>query len=435
MNIKFETLKRAVQRSLKLQILAAVVASLILSYACFYLLREGIRTYMLSDYREDVSMRKLEELKDDFQTTVTQKAIAVGDAEPIEQWVRAYNVIVFPMDGEQQKFPLSVPVIRTSPGEEAVLKLTANIRYRDGEYSTLFLYMPWRSLKFVSWVVAQLAGFAVFVLTLSALVKKKLDYILGIEEGVAILEAGDLGHAIPVKGTDELARLAGGVNAMSQATRGRILSEQKAMQAGREIIGDLSHDIRTPLTVGIGYLTLLLENEKLSEQGREYLTLALKKADQIRERTGELLDYATIYSGQQPVDKAVLEFKILAGQLAEELAAGPGPGGVVVCDDLPEGVKVFGDIGLLERLFDNILSNIRKYGDANRPLVFRARVEDGDARIEIENAVNRRAPADGKSLGLKISTCIAELHGGHFETSRDGGTWRTSLSIPLLDEE
>ena len=325
--------------------------------------------------------------------------------------------------------------------------LPALVRYRDGEAGVGFLYAPLGSLRFVSWVVSLLLAFDVFLLSLYFVLKKKLDYIVRIEGGISVLESGDLDHVIPVEGADELARLAASVNLLSRSIQARMDSEQKALQANRELIGDLSHDIRTPLTVGMGYLTLLLEKKDLGEQERrEYLTLALKKAEQIKERTRALLDFATLTSGQLPAHKTVIDVRTMVDQLKEELSAlgelrikdGPGDG---VSDPKPEeskippGTTILGDVGLLERLFDNLLSNLQKHGDTTCPVTFWACLAGGNLLIEVENTMvsrlQKKHPLESSSLGLKICACILKLHGGHIETTANGATYLTRIFLPV----
>jgi signal transduction histidine kinase len=235
-----------------------------------------------------------------------------------------------------------------------------------------------------------------------------------------------------VEGADELARLAAGLNIMSSSIKARIESEQEALAANRQIIGDLSHDIRTPLTVGMGYLALLLEKEELSEYERkEYLTLALKKTEQIEERTRMLLEFSTLSSGQLPVRKIAIEARTIIEQLKEELSA---LAELSTLDTIPAGTLIKGDSALLERLFDNLLSNLKKHGDTAHPVYFRANLANGYVRMEIENTLGKEQQTAGKSslLGLKICSRIIELHGGHFESSTTKDTFNVSFSIPIL---
>jgi signal transduction histidine kinase len=432
LTIERPRLKRLLFRTreeLKLQLLASVLVCLGISCGSFFFFRFAVESFRLSRYDGKAAEAKLAEMKRDFQSRVSEEGLYSSDAASIRRWARESGAAVVPGGEKPASDDLTVGFAPEGPA----LSLSTVIRYRDGEVGTRFLHLPLRSLRFVSWVVALLLAFDVFLLSLFFILKKKLDYVLKIERGLSALESGELDHEIPVEGADELARLAASVNLLARSIRDRIDSEQKALQANREIIGDLSHDIRTPLTVGMGYLTLLLERENLSEgERRDYLLLALKKAEQIKERTRALLEFATLASGQLTVRKTVLDIRVLTNQLREELSA---LAELRVQDGIPEGAIdgriVCGDAGLLERLFDNLLSNLQKHGDTSRPVHFRVRLEDGSVRIEIENAVSGRPRAESSSLGLKICACILDLHGGRFETAQEGDAYRTRIFLPV----
>ncbi|MDR1875165.1 MAG: HAMP domain-containing histidine kinase, partial [Synergistaceae bacterium] len=410
---RFSRLTSQVRENMKLQLLASILLCLGLSCGSFFAFHLAIRAYRLNRWAGEDVGAKLAELERDFQARVPEEGST--DAEAIGRWAREKGVTVFVVSDDGLR-PRSLSFLEgIAPEGPAFLHPTV-VRRRDGKVH--FLYVPLRSLRFVSWAVSLLLAFDVFLVSLVFVLKKKLDYIQRIERGISVLESGDLDHVIPVEGADEPARLAASINLLSRSIQDRISSEQKALSANREIIGDLSHDIRTPLTVGMGYLTLLLEKEDLSErERREYLALALKKAEQIKERTRALLDFATLTSGQLPVHRTVVDVRTMVDQLKEELSA---LAKLRVEDGLPEGATLCGDVGLLERLFDNLLSNLQKHGDTTRPVIFRARLRDGGVLLETENAIAGRPRAESSSLGLKICACILELHGGRLETERDG---------------
>jgi signal transduction histidine kinase len=437
-----------VRENLKLQLLASIFLCLGLACGAFFLLHAGIRTYRLSRFDGDRVDVKLAELIRDFQTQVSKEGLRSTDTTAIERWGREKGVTIFNVKFDSGNFTSLDAALAGFAPEGPAFLLPTVIRYRDGEVGVWFLYTPLRSLRFVSWVVSLLLAFDIFLVSLFFVLRKKLDYILRIERGIAVLESGTLGYTVPVEGTDELARLATSINLLSRSIQSRIDSEQKALQANREMIGDLSHDIRTPLTVGMGYLTLLLEKETLSEQERrEYLTLALKKAEQIKERTRALLDFATLTSGQLPIHKTVIDVRTMIDQLKEELSAiaklrvkdgyrdlssEPESGE----SEIPHSATIFGDVGLLARLFDNLLSNLQKHGDMARLVNFWACLQDENLLIETENIIawrtgTKRHSPESTSLGLKICACILELHGGRIETAANGETYRTRIFLPV----
>jgi signal transduction histidine kinase len=104
-------------------------------------------------------------------------------------------------------------------------------------------------------------------------------------------------------------------------------------------------------------------------------------------------------------------------------------------DEIPTGTIINGDALLLERFFDNLLSNLKKHSAIECPVLFRACMEDGYVRIAIENTICKERYSAGRSslLGLKICARIIELHGGCFETSTTINAFHVSFSIPVLN--
>jgi signal transduction histidine kinase len=108
---------------------------------------------------------------------------------------------------------------------------------------------------------------------------------------------------------------------------------------------------------------------------------------------------------------------------------------------IPHGATILGDVGLLERLFDNLLSNLQKHGDTTRPVTLRTCLRGESLLIEIENATPRptgtkttkKPLPESSSLGLKICACILELHGGRMETDANGETFTVRISLPVRE--
>jgi signal transduction histidine kinase len=425
-----------IQKSLKLQLLTSLLLCFALACVTFLIFYFSINLYYLNRFDRESAEAKMKELKRKFQTYVLEKNISSADLEAVRHWAQENRASVFISSARASEVGESHMTTDFGP-DGPIFSLSAAIRYRDGEAVVLFSNNHLSAMRFASWVASLLLAFDVFLLSLYFILKKKLGYILRIERGISILESGRLNHTIPEEGADELTRLAAALNLMSNSIQTRIESEQRALAANRQIIGDLSHDIRTPLTVEMGYLMLLLEKENMSKQERnEYLTLALKKAGQIEERTRMLLEFSTLTSGQLPTRKIVIDARMMADQLEEELSTLAELRAEV---EIPAGTEINGDTGLLERLFDNLLSNLKRHGDTTCPVSLHACLKDGHVLMKIENAVNKanKKPTveKGSLLGLKICALILELHEGSFETSATEDIFHVNFSIPIFQKE
>lgn len=436
MSNRVSGLKRQIQSNLKLQIISYAFTSLLLAMICFALL-SGIFLAacknMIEPARADFALTRGSE---GFQEYVTEYKISSEDYSMIYGWT---DGAVFSMPigagnghGLQERNRDKWQEEKGQRGDVRGTSFEAmiDIVYSDRNVTTRFLYPSDSFSVFVGILLAGLISFALFFFCFYHRLKHKLDYISEVETGISILESGDLSHLVPVKGEDELGRLALSVNTMSESLSQRIHSEQQALLSGREIIGDLSHDIRTPLTILSGYIPLLLESEPLTGKQREYLELMNKKTGQMRKRVDELLDYATIYSGQAKFERVTLPAKALIAQLMEELVPFPAE----VTDTVGKNTHIYADPAMLERVFDNLLSNLHKYADLNKPVRLCCREENEAMVLELENSILPTAPADGKEQGQKIMSYIMELHGGSFEAKPQGEVYITRISLPIRME-
>jgi len=419
---------------LKLQIICFALASFLLGGVCFVVLGH-IGKFFVFNYSETTNKKEIYEAAEKFQQYITDNGFNSKQWEKIADFnsERVYALSLHKGDGKEslndgQKRKIEKGKSKLHSDD---VQLLLPISYADGTFPTRFLYVPPRSTFFFTLLICGLVSFVIFFLAFYLLLKHKLAYIRGIESGISILESGDLRYKIEVKGKDELGRLALSVNSMSEALAERIEAEQRALMSGREIIGDLSHDIRTPLTILSGYVPMLLESRPLTTQQRDYLELIQKKTEQMSKRVDELLDYAVIYSGQRKLEKVTLQAKILIDQISAELA----PLGALITDETPAVAYIDTDLSLLERVVDNILANLHKYADLTQAVRMSCKVDDGDLLLEIENAMLATAPVGGKSLGLKITAYIMERHGGSLATMQKGDYFLTVLRFPVRIKE
>lgn len=435
MSIKNVGFKDQIKSSLKLQIICYALGSLLLGVVLFAFLG-NVGHHVLFGYLEPTWWNDEEIDKDiaEFQKYVSDNGISSDQWEDISDW-NGEKIYVFPTrqiedHGSQAHGRQNIIEIEKNRQHSDVAQVMFPITYTDGVFQTLFLYTQPSLWLFLTVFACGLVSFAMFVFIFYQLLRRKLDYIREIESGISILEGGDLGYKIDVKGKDELGRLAISVNGMSESLSERIDAEQRAVQSGREIIGDLSHDIRTPLTILSGYVPLLLEGEPLTMKQREYLELIGRKTEQMSHRVNELLDYAVIYSGQRKPEKMTMNVNTLIKQFSKELS----PLGAIIADETPPDAFIDADPALLERVFDNILSNLHKYADPKREIWLTCKITDDSLLIKVENTVLTTDRSEGKSLGLKITAHIMEGHGGSLTATQKNNRFEIFLRFPLRIE-
>lgn len=247
-----------------------------------------------------------------------------------------------------------------------------------------------------------------FVILFLILFGERISYIRAIINGVDSLRKGDLNSRVAISGNNELTRLAEAVNYLSDSEKQIKAREQKIAAEKEALIRSLSHDIRTPLTSVISYAELLCEKNFTVEERQEYLSLILKKSNQIKELTEILLD-----GGKRQVE-FFENAHLLMEQLAEEFAE-------VLEDDFPVSVDLSGlspfsgnfDVKELQRIFDNLTSNIQKYADKNSTVLLAFFSAENGLVITQKNAVRaKQTSTESYQVGLNSIRRIAQNYEG-----------------------
>ena len=257
--------------------------------------------------------------------------------------------------------------------------------------------------------------------------------VLSRETGV--LMAGDLDHAIKVKGRDELSALGEDIERLRLSVLARLEGEREAVGANARLITSLSHDIRTPLTKLTGYLDILSYEKYRSQAERdEFLRLASEKAAQLKALTDQLFASAQVAapaSGLERPPEAV-DGAALLGQLLTE------QGGDLRREGFDMEPPVFRRAFTLYlrtedavRVFDNLFSNLRKYADPAFPIRMGAEDRADSVVLRIENrALPAPDRADSHGLGVPTMRELMERSGGTLEASLEDGIYKSVLTFP-----
>jgi signal transduction histidine kinase len=360
-------------------------------------------------------------IQTEFQNYVSHKNLTSTQVNGWSNATRTYTVIRV---GDTHQEPEHV----VKGKEKQENQINMSILYGDGKFTTNFILILSKRSSYTGIVVAAIVSLIAFILLFSRQLSRKVRYMEEIETATNIMEGGNLDAQIPVIGTDELADIAESINALSKTLKERMLSEAQAQETNRKIIGDLSHDIRTPLTILSGYVPILLETE-IDDTQRKYLELIEKKTDQLNDRVSDLLEYATIMSGQQKIHLEKVDFRSLVQNFIDEIK----PFSKV--EFLVEGeffVNV--DRQMLSRLFDNLASNIKQHANLEKKVSVHLIESDGYVELSVTNEIHPNGGENGKSLGLIISKMIAESLNGAFVASSSDNVFKSRLSLPINSE-
>lgn len=196
--------------------------------------------------------------------------------------------------------------------------------------------------------------------------------------------------------------------------------ERQTLDANRELITNMSHDIRTPLTSIIGYNEIMLNTDASTQDMKKYASYSLDKANQLKDMSDKLFKYFLVYDSDDiAADLKSTSATLLIQQIIGEQSFLLQQQGFDVsfnCDIEDEQIDT--DAVLLKRVFDNIFSNISKYGDMAQPVKIDVLREKSFIKIMVIDYISKDAPnVKGTGIGLKSCESIMRSLGGKFETA------------------
>ncbi len=255
---------------------------------------------------------------------------------------------------------------------------------------------------------------------------------------------------------DEIDRLSRTFDEMAERLVTQFEELEKTDQLRRELVANISHDLKTPLTSLRGFLeTLALKQSSLSDGDRQrYLEGAIRQADRLNRLVGDLFELARLESGTQEMDIEALPLAELAQDAIQQFRLLARKRGVELQVRVPEDpAMVEGDMGLLARVLDNLIDNGLQHtpeggrvtlGLHTTPQWISVEVTDTGCGIAPEDLPHvfdrffhrqeRDQSGDHAGLGLAISKRIVELHGGTIavESQPDRGT-SFRVTLPARD--
>ncbi len=245
----------------------------------------------------------------------------------------------------------------------------------------------------------------------------------------------------PAASEDELTRLEATFQEMAARLVGQLEELRKTDSLRRELVANVSHDLKTPLTSLQGYLeTLRVMSDLDPEERRRYLEVALRQTRRLGRLVNELLELARLDSATIEMRREPLSLSELVQDVAQQFQLAAGERRVELGTDLPQGLAlVNGDIGLISRALENLIDNALRHTPEGGRVVVRVVeapaevgviVEDTGSGIESEDLPRIferffRQPQEesngGSGLGLAITKRIVELHGSRIEVESAPG--------------
>ncbi len=228
---------------------------------------------------------------------------------------------------------------------------------------------------------------------------------------------------------------------------------REAEQRKNDLVVYLAHDLKTPLTSVIGYLTLLKEEVQISPQLREkYLSISLEKAERLEELINEFFEITRFSLTHLELELSTVSLKRMLEQIMYEFSPMLAQKQMSCQMDLqPQEIEITCDTDKMQRVFDNLLRNALLYGYEGSVISICAQVQKGSLYVKVENEgatipeeklgrifqqfyrldAARQSRTGGAGLGLAIAKEIVERHGGNIQAASSQERTIFTIELPI----
>lgn len=278
-----------------------------------------------------------------------------------------------------------------------------------------------------------------------------------IRHGLQRIVDGNLDHKIKT-GAMVLASLeiANNINRMTQSMQHAVEEQLKSERLKSELITNVSHDIKTPLTSIINYVDLLKKEPMNGEHAKEYLEVLDKKSQRLKELTENLVEASKASTGNVNLVKAPVNMNEMMIQAIGEFEEKFSSRGLQIISALPEDTAVIhADGRYVWRILENLFSNAFKYAMEHTRVYVDLLKKDGAVVIEVKNIsqqrlnisadelmerfvrgdASRNTEIEGSGLGLSIAQNLTQIQDGTFRLFIDGDLFKAVVEFPAYQEE
>ncbi|RAZ80893.1 sensor histidine kinase [Planococcus halotolerans] len=277
---------------------------------------------------------------------------------------------------------------------------------------------------------------------------KRFGYLNVLMNSTQAIADGSLNEQIPIKGKSPLAHHAIQLNRLKEGVRHSVSEQAKSERLKTELITNVSHDLRTPLTSIITYTDLMKTPDLSTEDRMTYADILDRKSQRLKTLIEDLFEVSKMASGNMELHHQRVDFTQLMTQAFAEHAEDISSSGLDFRISTPEQpVYIMADGQKWWRVLDNLIMNAIKYALPGTRVFANLKETDGQAEFIMKNVTRfelgentdelferfKRGDVarqtEGSGLGLAIAQSIVDLHGGSMKIEVDGDLFKVTVSL------
>jgi len=300
-------------------------------------------------------------------------------------------------------------------------------------------------------------GIGIFAISFWLMQKKSYEYIKEISDAVRDISSGKLDRRVTIEGDNEFSEIAMNLNTMAGDITRLMDKERESEKTKNELITNIAHDLRTPLTSIIGYLELLSMKKDLPEDQRtQYVEIAYAKSRKLQKLIEDLFGFTKLTYGKIAMKVEKIDIVKLLSQMMDEFYPNfmEKELDYNLSSNVPSAV-ISADGTLIARLFENLINNAIKYGADGKRIDVKIDAQSDVVNISVINygkvipqeelghlfekfyrvEQSRNKNTGGTGLGLAIAESIVSMHDGQIKVESDMKGTRFIVSLKVDFDE
>ena len=324
----------------------------------------------------------------------------------------------------------------------AYLYFLATGGYENNIFVRFFQTYPFKGSVFV---------IIILFLTMMYALKKTLDIIV-VNDALRKVNEGNLQEDIKLDGSKAIKELAENINLIKAGYKQTLENGVHNEKLKTELISNVSHDLKTPLTSIINYVNILKNGDITEEERAEYLLILEKKSLKLKVLIEDLFEMSKINSGKIKLNRELIDILSLIHQGIGEYSTLYEEKNIsfkVTTEE--DAIYMELDGKLMSRALENVIINALKYSLNDTRVYINIKLEDDYVKIGVKNIANyemdfneeemferfargdksRNSKVEGSGLGLAITKSIVELHGGEVKIKKEGDMFKIYFILPI----